>query len=312
MDGVLLINKPEGITSYEVVKRVKKCLRIDKIGHAGTLDPAAVGLLVVCIGKATKLTPFLQELDKTYRGKMVFGVVTSTFDKEGEIIQEKDASSLTKEKVEGIFHKFQGKILQVPPVYSAIHWQGRRLYDLAREGVKVKLSSREVQIYKLKLLGFSPGVHPEVEFEVSCSKGTYIRSLCKDVGEASSFGAYQSFLCRTKIGPFSLEKAKDLEEIENIDMTDKKRLDEIIYPLSESLPHFPKVVVKEGTEKLVKWGRPLYFAHLSTIPSTMEKGDRVRICSKKGDLLAIGVSLQNGFYFAKDRVGFKYLRVLIN
>lgn len=310
MDGTLLVNKPKGITSYEVVKRIKKWLGVDKVGHAGTLDPSAVGLLVVCIGRATKLTPFLQELDKAYRGRMVFGVVTSTFDEEGEIIREQDALSLTRQKVEDIFRKFQGRISQVPPMYSAIHWQGRRLYDLAREGVKVELSTREIQIYKLKLLSFSPGIHPEVEFEILCSKGTYVRSLCRDIGEVSGFGAYQSFLCRTRIGPFSLEDAVDLEKIEQIRM-DKKRLREIIYSLSDSLPHFPRVVVKEGAEKIVKWGRPLYFAHLSQIPSNLEKGDRVRICSQKGDLLAIGVSLQNGFHFVKDRVGFKYLRVLI-
>ena len=308
MDGLLLVNKPKGISSYGVVKRIKNLANLEKIGHAGTLDPCAEGLLLICIGKVTKLTVFLQELDKTYRGRMIFGVTTTSFDEEGEIIEEKDASSLTRDKVEEVFSKFKGKILQTPPMHSAIHWQGERLYNLARRGEKVNPLAREIHIYELKLLNFSPGIHPEAEFEVRCSKGAYIRSLCNDIGKASGYGAYQSSLCRVKVGPFSIRDAKNLEEVENLIGEDK--LKEALYSPSEALPHFPKVLVKKGVEKIIKWGRPLYLSHLSIFPSQLEKGDRVRICSEKGDLLAVGVSLQNSSHFVKDRVGFKYLRVL--
>ena len=308
VDGLLLVKKPKGISSYGVVKKIKTLTKIEKIGHAGTLDPSAQGLLLICMGKATKLTPFLQELDKTYQGKMIFGVTTTTFDEEGEIVEKKDASSLTREKVEEVFEKFKGKILQTPPIHSAVHWQGERLYKLARRGEKVNLPPREVYIHKLKILNFFPGIHPEVEFEVRCSKGTYIRSLCHDIGKESGFGAYQSSLIRTKVGPFSIEDAKDLEEIENL--IKEGRLKDIIYPPAEALPHFPMVTIKKGMEKMVKWGRPLYFPHFSGIPSFLEKGDKVRICSEEGDLLAVAVSLQNGSHFVKDKEGFKYLRVL--
>jgi len=309
MDGLLLVNKPKGMTSFAAVKRIKKLAGIKKVGHTGTLDPSARGLLLVCMGRATKLTPFLQELDKTYQGRMVFGVATSSFDEEGELVEEKDASSLDKEKVKAIFHQFEGKILQTPPVYSAVHWQGERLYNLARKGARIETSPRQVHIYELKLVSYLPGVHPVAEFEVRCSKGTYIRSLCHDIGEASGYGAYQASLCRVRIGPFFLEDATDLKEIE--DMAQKGRLNEIILPPAEALPHFPKILVKKGVEKLVKWGRPIYLSHLSEISSNLEKGDRVRICSENGDLLAVGVSLQSGSYFVKDKVGFKYLRVLV-
>jgi len=271
------------------------------------LDPLAEGLLLICINEATKLTPFLQDLDKTYRGKMIFGVVTSTLDGEGEILSEKDASSLTQEKVEKIFQEFKGNILQIPPMYSAVHQEGKRLYNLARKGIEVKIPPREVKIYELKLLKFLPGHHPQVEFEVRCSKGTYVRSLCRDIGEVSGYGAYQSSLCRIQVGPFHLADAKTCEEIEK--MSEENKIEEILLSLSDALSFLPKVTVKKNAEKLVKWGRPLYLTHILHLPSNLEKGDRVRLCSEKGDLLAVAVSLQSALYFVRERIGFRYLRV---
>lgn len=310
MNGLLLVNKPRGITSHEVIKKIRNFVGAEKIGHAGTLDPAACGLLLVCVGrKVTKLTPFLQELDKTYRGKMIFGMVTSSFDEEGEVIEKKDASSLSEDKLRNIFHRFRGRISQTPPMHSAIHWQGKRLYKLAREGQQVKVSPREVHIYELKLLEFSPGIHPEAEFELRCSKGTYIRSLCQDVGKVSGYGAYQASLCRKQVGYFSIDDALDLEQIE--EKTEKGELSETLLSPAKALPNYPQILVKKGVEKLIKWGRPLYLSHFSGIPPDLEKGDRVRLCSQEGGLLAIGVALQSGFHFTKDKAGFRYLRVLI-
>jgi len=309
MDGLLLVNKPKWVTSHGVVKKIRALVGEEKVGHAGTLDPAACGLLLICIGKVTKLTPFLQELDKTYRGKMVFGVTTTTFDEEGEMVEEKDASPLTEDKVRSIFNQFQGKISQIPPMHSAIHWQGKRLYKLARKGGEVKIPPREIHIYELNLIKFSPGKHPEADFELRCSKGTYVRSLCYDIGKASGYGAYQASLCRTKIGSFSLDRARDLSEIE--EKAKEGKWGEILLSPAEALPNFPKILVKKGMEKLIKWGRPLYLSHFSYIPPNLEKGDRVRVCSQEDDLLAIGVALQSGFHFTKDKVGLKYLRVLV-
>jgi len=308
MDGLLLIDKPKGMTSYEVVERVRKILKEKKVGHTGTLDPAATGLLLICVGKATKLTPFLQDLDKTYEGELIFGVTTTSLDEEGQILERKDASSLNKHQVEELFNRFKGKIKQIPPMFSAIHWQGERLYRLAREGLEVKRPPREVHIYELRLLNFLPGRHPRAEFKLSCSRGTYVRSLCGDIGKASGYGGYQASLRRIRVGPFDVSRAKRLEELEG---EDKDKIRKFLYPLCEALPHFPLVEVKKEAEKVIKWGRPLYLAHLEKFPLELKRRDRVRLCNEQGQLLAIATCLQDGTHFFKDRVGFKYLRVLI-
>ncbi len=309
MDGILLIDKPKGVTSHDVVKKIREWLKIKKIGHTGTLDPQATGLLIICIGKATKLAPFLQDLDKSYWGELVFGILTNSLDGEGEILEERDVSFLQKNEVEGIFKKFVGQIAQIPPMFSAIHWEGDRLYNLARKGIKVKVPSREVQIYYLRLLNFSSGRNPVAEFELRCSKGTYVRSLCRDIGEACGCGAYQRSLCRMRIGPFSLKEAKKMEEVEK--KIKEGKIDKIFWGLTQSLPHLPLLKVKRGAEKLVKWGTPLYLSHIDEIPSTLEKGDKVRLCDQEGRLLAVATSLQGGTHFSQEKMGFKYLRVLI-
>lgn len=308
MRGLLLVDKPEGMSSYNVVENIKKILKVKKIGHTGTLDPLATGLLLICIGKATKLVQFLQDFDKVYEGEITFGITTNTLDKEGEIIEKKDAHSLKKKDIEKTFSSFQGEINQTPPMFSAIHYQGERLYKLARKGTKVEVHKHKIYIYELKLLSFFPGFHPRAKFKLKCSKGTYIRSLCRDIGKICGYGAYQSSLKRIQIGPFSLKKALKIKDLNKMD---KEKIKNYFYPLKEILPHFPLIYVKKETEKLVKSGRPLYLSHIENLPLGLEKGDRVRLCSKEGNLLSIGMSLQNATHFFKDRVGFKYLKVLV-
>ncbi len=308
MDGMLLIDKTRGPSSHDVVDRVRQVFKIKKVGHTGTLDPLATGLLLICLGRATKLAPFLQDLDKVYEGKMIFGVTTSTLDSEGEILEEKDASSLSREKIEEIFADFQGEIAQTPPMFSAIHQDGKRLYKLARNGEEVKRLPRIVNVYQLQALRFSFNSHPQVEFRAHCSKGTYIRSLCADIGKASGFGAYQLSLRRTTIGPFDLKQARKLEDLEG---KSKEEREEILLSLKDALPHLPLITTKRGVEKVVRWGKPLYLSHIHELPSELEKGDRVRLCTQEGKLLAVGISLQMGTHFCQDTVGFKYLRVLI-
>ncbi|MEA3485700.1 MAG: tRNA pseudouridine(55) synthase TruB [Candidatus Aerophobetes bacterium] len=305
MDGLLLVDKPKGITSYDVVSKIRKILKVRKVGHTGTLDPAATGLLLICVGKATKLTPFLQNLDKDYEGELIFGLTTTSLDEEGEILEEKDASSLNRDRVEELFSCFKGKIKQVPPMFSAIHWKGKKLYHLAREGVEVPRPSRNIQIYELRLVNFIPGQHPRARFKLHCSKGTYVRSLCSDIGKASDYGGYQVSLCRTRVGLFDLSKATQLEEL------DEGGIRKEIYSLREALPHLPLVEVKKETERIIKWGRPLYLAHIERLPLELKKEDLVRLCNPEGELLAVATCLQDGTHFFKDRIGFKYLRVLI-
>ncbi len=309
MNGLLLIDKPKGSTSHDIVKRIRQLLKIRKAGHTGTLDPVATGLLLVCLGRATKLTRFLQNLDKTYQGEMIFGTTTTSLNGQGEVVEEKDASSLSKDEVEELFARFRGKIIQTPPMWSAVHWKGKRLYEIARDGLEVERVPRKIWIYELELLDFVSNGHPKVEFEVRCSKGTYVRSLCADIGKVSGFGAYQAALCRTKVGPFNLKQAKTLKGLEKKVAQGKEQ--EIIWSLRDALPHLPLVTVKPGVEKIVKWGRPLYLTHLDFLPQELGKGDRVRLCSQEGKLLAVATSLQAQSHFCKDKIGFKYLRVLI-
>ena len=308
VDGVLLVDKPKGLSSHDVVDRIRRIFKMKKVGHTGTLDPMATGLLLICLGRATKLAAFLQDLNKVYEGEMIFGITTSTLDSEGEIAEEKDASSLSREKIEEIFTHFQGEIVQTPPMFSAIHQDGKRLYELARSGQVVKRLPRIVNVHQLQALRFSLNSHPQVEFRVHCSKGTYIRSLCADIGEASGFGAYQLSLRRTGIGPFDLKQARKLEDL---DERNKEEREEILLSLKDALPHLSLVTIKKGGEKIVKWGRPLYLSHIYELPSNLEKGDRVRLCTPEGKLLAVGISLQEGTHFCGDKMGFRYLRVLI-
>ena len=305
----MLIDKPKGLTSHDVVDRARGVFNTRKVGHTGTLDPAATGLLLICVGKATRLTPFLQDLDKRYQGVMVFGLVTSSMDEEGEILEEKDASHLERGEVENLFARFRGKITQTPPAFSAVHWKGERLYKLAREGLEPTPSPRQVEIYELCLLDFTPARHPQVRFKIHCSKGTYVRSLCADVGRDSGYGAYQASLERTQIGPFLLQKAKTLEGLEKIGA--EGGADRILMGLKDALPHLPLVRVKKEAERIIRWGRPLYISHLDDSPADLDKGDRVRLCAPDGRLLAVAISLQKASHFSKDKMGFKYLRVLI-
>jgi len=307
--GLLLVAKERGVTSHDVVARIREILRLRRVGHTGTLDPGATGLLPMLLGKATKLTPFLQGLDKTYRGKMVFGISTDSLDTEGSVLEEKDASGLTREEVEKIIPRFVGRMAQVPPMFSAVHSRGRRLYELAREGIKVERPPREVEIFWLNLLNFESGEHPEAEFELCCSAGTYVRSLCNEIGKVSGYGAYQSALTRLRIGVFDLKSALSLSEIKN--EVRGGEIEKSILSLAEALPHLPLIQVKEEAEKLVKWGQPLYPTHLKQIAIDLEKGDRVRLCSSDGRLLAVAVSLQNSSHIDRNRAGFRYLRVLI-
>ncbi|MEA1965310.1 MAG: tRNA pseudouridine(55) synthase TruB [Candidatus Aerophobetes bacterium] len=309
LDGLLLVDKPKGMSSYDVVKKIRETSGIKKVGHTGTLDLSASGLVLICIGKATKLTPFLQDLDKTYRGRMIFGVTTNSLDEEGEVLEEKDASSLNRVDVEKLFSQFKGEISQVPPMFSALHWKGNRLYKLARKGIEIKLPPRKIQVYKFKLLNFISKHHPQAEFEVTCSRGTYIRSLCSDIGKASGYGAYQSSLHRIKIGAFHLNNAKRLEDLEK--EIREGKVERILLPLASALPYFPIVKVKRGVEKIIREGRSLYLTHIDCPPPALEKGDKVRLCRENGQLLAIATSLQNSSHFCKYKMGFKYLRVLI-
>jgi tRNA pseudouridine55 synthase len=213
MDGILLVLKPPGMTSFDVVAWLRGIIRIKKIGHGGTLDPAACGLLPVCIGKATKTMDWFHKFDKSYRAEMILGIVTDTQDGEGTVIAKKPAR-VDISKLQSVLDKFKGEYEQIPPMFSAVKVGGKRLYDLARKGKVIERPPRKVKISSLEIISAETDQeHPVIRFDVNCSKGTYIRTLCSDIGEALGCGAHMSFLVRTRVGPFSVENAATLEEI---------------------------------------------------------------------------------------------------
>lgn len=208
--GFLNINKPVGLTSHDVVARIRRTLRLKKVGHAGTLDPLATGILIVCIGGATRLSEYVMRSNKRYRAVIHLGISTDTYDAEGQVQATRDASTVTRADVERHLQQFLGHIQQMPPMYSAIKQGGRKLYDLARAGQTVEREARAVWIGELTLLDWSP---PQFTLEVLCSAGTYIRSLAFDLGEALGVGAHLAGLTRVSSGSFRLDQALALDDV---------------------------------------------------------------------------------------------------
>ena len=216
MNGVILINKEKNISSFGVVAKVRKILNIKKVGHSGTLDPEATGLLPILIGNGTKISKYLIEHDKTYIAKLKLGIKTTTADGEGDIL-EKDDFKLNKKNEDlykNVFNSFIGKSTQIPPIYSAIKVDGKKLYEYARKNEEVEIKPREIEIYNIKIISINYDEN-EIDFEVSCSKGTYIRSLCEDIAEKLETCGYMKELKRTRVDNFRIEDAITLEELES-------------------------------------------------------------------------------------------------
>ena len=209
-DGILIIDKPSGITSHDCVDLVRKRLKTKRVGHSGTLDPVATGVLVLLVGKATKLFSKFVSFDKEYEATLKLGVVTSTGDSEGKILSEKDISHLTEADVRKVFEEFVGMREQVPPMVSAIKHHGQRLYELARRGIEVERKSRLINLYELKITRMQL---PEIDFFVRCSKGTYIRRLGEEIGEKLGVGGFISYIRRVSLGPFSIKEAAKIEDV---------------------------------------------------------------------------------------------------
>ncbi len=204
MDGILLIDKPAGYTSHDMVDTVRRRLRMRRVGHAGTLDPFATGLLIVLVGRATRFSQQMMDLGKRYTGTALLGQATNTQDTEGHVVFEADYSHITPEQVREAFGRFTGEIRQTPPMFSAVKVGGQRLYDLARRGIETPRESRPVTVYRFDLTRFAP---PEIDFDLECSRGTYVRTLINDIGSHLGCGAYLIGLRRTGIGPMRVDQA---------------------------------------------------------------------------------------------------------
>jgi len=307
MNGILNIFKPKGISSYQVVKEVRNILNIPKAGHTGTLDPSASGVLLICLGQATKISEFLVGMKKHYQGEMILGVSTDSQDSEGKIIRKREVGTdIDEKRIKDIFQKYEGTISQIPPMFSAVHYKGKRLYHLARKGIEVKRSPKEVKIYQFNLINFDQKVNPIVKFEVVCSKGTYIRTLCNDIGNELGCGAHLSNLVRKKVGKFSIKDSLNIEELKKEKAVGKRYL----ISIDSALEELNKITVKSEAIKIVLNGGVISSEQIVEIPEGLKtrKDKFVKMFDAKGNLLSIGTLIKDD----RKNIIFKPVKVFRN
>lgn len=292
VNGILLLDKPLGLSSNHALQRVKRIFDARKAGHTGSLDPLADGMLPICFGDATKLSAFLLDADKHYWFRIRLGQTTATGDAEGEILSEKPVDAITREQVEDVMARFRGEIEQLPPMYSALKHQGKRLYELAREGVEVERAPRKVTIHALELRSFES---PELEVIVHCSKGTYVRTLAEDIGEALGCGAHVSVLRRTGVGPYTELPMHSMEEIETLAEQGQDALDGLLLPIDTALSDWPEVRVSADSAFYLKQGQAVL------VPKAPTEG-WVRIYHNDG-FLAVGQVQDDGRIAPKRLMG---------
>ncbi len=275
IDGVLLLNKAAGMSSNHALQRARRLFFAAKAGHTGSLDPLATGLLPLCFGEATKFSQFLLDAEKGYRSTFKLGVVTTTGDAEGEVLHESDASGITREQVAETLARFVGDIEQVPPMYSALKLNGQPLYKLAREGKEVERQPRPVTIFNIELLDFRSGPKAEVDVEVLCSKGTYIRTLAEDVGQALDCGARVERLHRTRSGPFDVANAISLDELEE-ERGDglAELLDHHLLPPDTPVAELPALTLPSESAYYFRQGNPVMDPQVYRLG---DEGDMVRV-----------------------------------
>ncbi len=275
LTGILNIAKPAGMTSHDVVDRVRQMSGQRRVGHAGTLDPAATGVLVVCLGQATRVAEYLMASDKVYQAQIRLGVSTDTHDAEGQVTATAEVD-VGEEEVRGTLASFVGSIQQVPPMYSALKRGGIPLYKLARRGITVEREPRPVEIHNIELLDWNP---PLLTIRVKCSPGTYIRALARDLGQKLGCGAHLHSLTRLASGHFTLEEAVSLDEL--AEAFAQENYQEFIHPLDEALLDFEPMIVDAQTEKCIRHGQQIQS------PAACERGELRRAYSEKGELIAI-------------------------
>jgi tRNA pseudouridine55 synthase len=279
MDGILNIHKATGMTSHDVVAKVRKLLKQKRVGHAGTLDPAASGVLPVCIGQGTRVAEYLSESGKAYQAEIRFGVVTDTYDAEGTTLRTTDASELTLARIEEALPQFLGTQMQLPPLYSAIKIQGQPAYKRTRAGEEITLEARPVEIYSLQIVVWEA---PVLTLNVECSKGTYIRSLAYDLGERVGYGAHLTGLVRTRSGPFTLAESVPLAQLALA--AEQGTMAQYVFPADFALQQYPALYLDAQTVERVLHGNAFRYEQQSTIqPET----DLARIYDSSGHFLAI-------------------------
>ncbi|NLP37937.1 MAG: tRNA pseudouridine(55) synthase TruB [Firmicutes bacterium] len=253
MKGILNILKPAGMTSHDVVTFVRRLTGIRKCGHTGTLDPGAAGVLPVCIGQATRVAEYVLETDKSYRAEITLGTATDTEDASGMVVAQKDAGRYTEEQVLAVLKDFLGPRLQTPPMYSAVKINGQKLYERARRGETVSRPARSIFIHQLDLLFYREN---KIMFDVTCSRGTYVRTLCREIAETLGTVGHMSFLLRTNVGPFTLHQAFTLEELQQLHKANK--LKEALLPLDTALSHLPVIKIDTKAATAIKNGNAVH------------------------------------------------------
>ena len=273
--GVLNVYKETGFTSHDVVAKLRGILKQKKIGHTGTLDPDAVGVLPVCLGKGTRLCDMLTDESKTYEAVLLLGQSTDTQDTSGKVLETAEPET-DPEKIRSCIAGFEGEYMQIPHMYSALKVNGKKLYELAREGIEIERKPRKVQFHKIEILEIAP---PRVRMAVTCSKGTYIRTLCHDIGEALECHGCMEHLTRTRVGRFEISDSKTLSEIEEI--VRNGGLDEVLTPIDEMFSDSPYIAVRPEADALAFNGNPLKETSLS-FEVRPDRTQRIRLYSSAG------------------------------
>jgi len=283
--GILLLDKPVGITSNAALQKVKRLYFAKKAGHTGSLDPLASGLLPICLGEATKISSFLLDSDKAYEGTCQLGVKTTTGDAEGEVLQTKPVPELNQSKLRAILEQFIGPQEQIPPMHSAIKVDGQPLYKLAHQGLEIERKPRQVEIYSLELQEI---MDDSFRFSLRCSKGTYVRTLAEDIGEVLGCGAHLSALRRTGVGQFSLENAVTFEQLERVKESEQDAgLDALLTPMDRALDDWPSVRLTDNSTYYVRQGQAVL------VPQAPTSG-WVRLFASNESFLGVGQILDDG------------------
>jgi tRNA pseudouridine55 synthase len=287
--GILLLDKPQALTSNEALQRVKRLYQAAKAGHTGSLDPLATGLLPLCLGHATKFSSYLLDADKRYRVRVRLGVTTTTADAEGEVLATASTDGVDEQRVRAALAGFLGEIEQLPPMYSAVKHQGQRLYKLARQGIEVERTPRAVTIYTLELRALEL---PDLELDVHCSKGTYVRTLAEDIGAVLGCGGHVISLRRTGVGPYTEPEAAfvtldRIEELARLEEGGLAALDALLLPLESTLGHWPAVRLSEDAAFYLRQGQAVL------VPQAPTEGV-VRLFDPSGKFIGVGCILDDG------------------
>ncbi len=293
VSGILNLCKPVDCTSFDMVKRIRRLSGEKKVGHGGTLDPLAVGVLPICLGRATRVSEFLADSSKSYRAVMKFGVSTDTYDAEGTVTEEKDASNLTLREVEESMGSFRGIILQEPPMYSALKHEGKRLYELAREGITIERPKRETMVHKLQIVSWDP---PCAAIYVDCGRGTYVRSLAHDIGQELGVGAHLTELVRLRTGPFDISESVTPEQFE--EAVQGGTWQDLLFPMDFALGNMPAAILDKRAERATTNGQPIPVSYLDYDKISTAAAQISNAYREPGELIFCRAYSQEGRFLA--------------